>query len=340
MNGTTVQSYITPMAAGMQAVWNGTGLAYYRHADWLGSARFESTPTGTVYADRAYAPFGETYAETGAVDRSFTGQTQDVAPGSTGIYDFLFRQQSAAQGRWLVPDPAGLAAVDITNPQTWNRYAYVGNNPLRNVDPLGLFTAGPAAFPDFCGYTEFCFSSSRMLLPLDPLSGGGGGEGGGGGDKVDPSTQPSDPPERPTLQRPTTITCSGSSYVLAGNPANVGHMGFPGVIVTNGSAAVIPRQFTGQFTGGPFMRAIGASTFGTVTGPNGATESFNTLTQAVGNAALGTALQAQDAIMARDPGALVIEIVGGTNTWKGADVNITMPALGEGCPTGTSFVNP
>jgi hypothetical protein len=41
------------------------------------------------------------------------------------------------QGRWLVPDPAGLAAVDITNPQTWNRYAYVANNPLSNVDPLG-----------------------------------------------------------------------------------------------------------------------------------------------------------------------------------------------------------
>ena len=48
------------------------------------------------------------------------------------------RQQSPAQGRWLVPDPAGLAAVDMTNPQIWNRYAYVGNNPLSNVDPFGL----------------------------------------------------------------------------------------------------------------------------------------------------------------------------------------------------------
>ncbi len=48
------------------------------------------------------------------------------------------RQQSAAQGRWLVPDPAGLAAVDMTNPQTWNRYAYVMNNPLSSIDPLGL----------------------------------------------------------------------------------------------------------------------------------------------------------------------------------------------------------
>jgi RHS repeat-associated protein len=33
----------------------------------------------------------------------------------------------------------GLAAVDLTNPQTWNRYAYVGNDPLSNVDPLGLY---------------------------------------------------------------------------------------------------------------------------------------------------------------------------------------------------------
>ena len=54
------------------------------------------------------------------------------------MYDFLFRQQSSSQGRWLAPDPAGLAAVDITNPQTWNRYAYVMNDPVDNYDPLGL----------------------------------------------------------------------------------------------------------------------------------------------------------------------------------------------------------
>ena len=31
-----------------------------------------------------------------------------------------------------------LVAMDITNPQSWNRYAYVKNNPLGRVDPSGL----------------------------------------------------------------------------------------------------------------------------------------------------------------------------------------------------------
>ncbi len=40
------------------------------------------------------------------------------------------------------PDPAGLAAVDPANPQSWNRYAYVLNNPLALIDPLGLADDG------------------------------------------------------------------------------------------------------------------------------------------------------------------------------------------------------
>jgi hypothetical protein len=42
------------------------------------------------------------------------------------------------KGRWNSPDPAGLAVADPTDPQSWNRYAYVNNNPLANFDPLGM----------------------------------------------------------------------------------------------------------------------------------------------------------------------------------------------------------
>ena len=154
MNGQTVQKYFAPLAAGLQAVYTANtpaAPAYWRHSDWLGSSRLASTASQTVYHDGAYAPFGETYVETGTADRSFTGQTQDVIAGSTGIYDFMFRQQASSQGRWLVPDPAGLAAVDLTNPQTWNRYAYVANSPTGTIDPSGLcgeITAGIGQGPD------------------------------------------------------------------------------------------------------------------------------------------------------------------------------------------------
>src|SRR5262249_38203651 len=51
---------------------------------------------------------------------------------------FWFRQYSATQGRWMVPDPAGIAAASPMDPQTWNRYAYSLNDPMGSSDPLGL----------------------------------------------------------------------------------------------------------------------------------------------------------------------------------------------------------
>jgi hypothetical protein len=50
--------------------------------------------------------------------------------------------------------------VDITNPQTWNRYAYVANNPLNAIDPLGLILCGTHESDPWCN---------------------GGGQGAGGG---------------------------------------------------------------------------------------------------------------------------------------------------------------
>ena len=59
-------------------MYAGSTLSYYRHADWLGSARFASTPSRAMYYDGAYAPYGENYAEVGMIDRNFTGQNQDT----------------------------------------------------------------------------------------------------------------------------------------------------------------------------------------------------------------------------------------------------------------------
>ena len=88
-----------------------------------------------MYSDVAYAPYGEQYSQAGTADPSFTGQNSDT---TSTLYDFTFREHSMSQGRWISPDPAGLAAVDPTNPQSWNRYAYVMNNPMAFIDPDGM----------------------------------------------------------------------------------------------------------------------------------------------------------------------------------------------------------
>ncbi len=137
VNGTTLIKAFIALPGGAKAIYHSTGLAYYRHSDWLGSSRLTSTATAptSVYSSSAYGPFGEQYAVSGTTDASFTGQDQDTV---STLYDFPARRESPNQGRWISPDPAGRAAVTLASPQSWNRYAYVLNNPLSLVDPSGL----------------------------------------------------------------------------------------------------------------------------------------------------------------------------------------------------------
>jgi len=149
MNGSTLVKDFVPLPSGAQAVYGppgldgSSGLEFYRHADWLGSSRLATTPSQTLNSSVAYAPFGENYVSSGWLDLTFTGQNQYTvssgAGGVGGLYDFLYREHSPVQGRWLSPDPAGLGAVNPSDPQSWNRYAYVGNRPLNTVDQQGLY---------------------------------------------------------------------------------------------------------------------------------------------------------------------------------------------------------
>lgn len=166
MNGQTLVNAFVKLPGGASAVYNSSGLSYYRHADHLGSSRLATTPSRTKYYDVAYAPYGEDYNGSGTQDLAFTGQSTDTVSGSwpSNLYDFLMREYRAGQGRWTSPDPAGLTAVDPTNPQSWNRYAYVANNPLALVDPFGL---KPCPMID--------------TTSIDHCGGGGGGDGGSGG---------------------------------------------------------------------------------------------------------------------------------------------------------------
>lgn len=208
MNGSSLVKAFVPLPGGAQAVYSSSGLLFYRHPDWLGSSRLATTPSRTCYSDVAYAPFGENYAapSSGCVaqDLMFTGQNQDTetstAGGVGGLYDFMFRRHSPVQGRWLSPDPGGLSAVNPSDPQSWNRYAYVGNRPLNTTDTFGLDPDCWDPNDPFCpdgggepwGYCppsqENCDAPDCDPVidcePGGPGNPSGGGPGGGGGGEM------------------------------------------------------------------------------------------------------------------------------------------------------------
>ena len=128
----------------------------YNTADWLGSTRMVSNAAGAPVEFRDYAPFGEEIGPgvgarpASAVSQlyvapaypsvtpdvnkvNFTGKERDA---ETGLDYFGARYMSSAQGRFTSPDPK-MFPHDITDPQSWNKYGYTRNNPLRYIDPDG-----------------------------------------------------------------------------------------------------------------------------------------------------------------------------------------------------------
>ena len=120
----------------------------YLNYDHLGSLRLVTDASGNIIARHDFLPFGEEIPG-GAAGRSsqfgptldnvtqkFTGQERD----SESLFDWFQTRYTNAglMGRFNSPDRAGLAAADPTNPQSWNQYAYVWNNPLNATDPSGM----------------------------------------------------------------------------------------------------------------------------------------------------------------------------------------------------------
>src|SRR6185503_687900 len=81
------------------------------------------------------------------VRQQFTQQERDI---ETGLDYFNARYYSSTAGRFTSVDPL-LASARPTDPQSFNRFTYTRNNPLRFSDPTGLTTCcdDPDATPDY-----------------------------------------------------------------------------------------------------------------------------------------------------------------------------------------------
>ncbi len=104
------------------------------HSDHLGSTRVVSNEAGLSVAVMHYFPFGEEIppAAPRVTTRRFTGHERD---DETRLDYMLARGYSPVMGRFLSRDPG--ADTDLDDPQSWNKFAYARNNPIKFVDPQG-----------------------------------------------------------------------------------------------------------------------------------------------------------------------------------------------------------
>jgi RHS repeat-associated protein len=109
-----------------------SGKIYFLHDDRLGTPQIATDSTQAVAWSTTYQPFGQISAAPATIteDLRLPGQESDL---ETGLNHNGFRDYVTGWGRYLKSDPIGLMAG-------LNTYTYVGNNPVRNVDPLGLCT--------------------------------------------------------------------------------------------------------------------------------------------------------------------------------------------------------
>ena len=149
-SGSLIKEYVYK-GSELLASYDASRGAEYATADHLGSPRLWTNSSGQVIAGgrHDYLPFGEelfagvanrttvlNYPSTAQADgkrHQFTSKERDR---ETNLDYFGTRYYSSAQGQFTSPD-APLIDQWGEDPQSWNLYAYVRNNPLRFIDPTG-----------------------------------------------------------------------------------------------------------------------------------------------------------------------------------------------------------
>ena len=110
---------------------------YYYFADHLGTTRVITNASGSICYDSDLYPFGverPPYTQSCTFNTyKFTGKERD---SETGLENFGARYDASTMGRFVSPDAMG-AAWSQEDPQSFNLYSYVENNPASLTDPSG-----------------------------------------------------------------------------------------------------------------------------------------------------------------------------------------------------------
>ena len=118
------------------------GAVEHYSLDHLGTARLVTDGAGRRIGYHVYWPFGEEWSPADAQEGNplkFTGHERDADPnGGNASLDYMHaRYHRSGWARFLSVDPELDVEKAVHEPQRWNRYSYVVNNPMRQADPNG-----------------------------------------------------------------------------------------------------------------------------------------------------------------------------------------------------------
>ena len=107
----------------------------YRIGEQTGTAVLTVSPSGTVLETNRVLPYGEIWSSftSSSNDQKFTTYDRESV---SGLDYAMARFYGNRYGRFMSPD-VSLAGVDPTEPQSWNLYTYVTNDPINFIDPSG-----------------------------------------------------------------------------------------------------------------------------------------------------------------------------------------------------------
>ena len=161
LTGTINEEYIYFNGERIARVDRPSGTVHYYFSNHLGSHTMVTSAAGSCEQDIDYYPYGgaiRDHCPTVAQHYKFTGKERD---SESGLDYFGARFDASSMGRFMTPDPLpwphwqnGSKAERrrfvefLANPQNFNMYSYVRNNPLNSIDPNGedvyvvLYTRG------------------------------------------------------------------------------------------------------------------------------------------------------------------------------------------------------